>query len=362
MDIGPYQTDPGLELNIGCELRCSEPQHTKGTTVRACTLCFMPVCEGCVIKNSFRKNEASFQYRHRPLCVECWPCSSSHSERRSEWDIFDNVATLRQGDTCSCSANDGWLCLQCKKDHRVDMHSKINRCYRRGCAKELDGEYATRQICLWCQLPIPATRVEVRRRHDSQHLYAKFVTEVEGPGPPWHEDEPDTTCFKIVYTPQQLLQLGPLIRHTQKHHHHRSDVNSNAVVLNPPPEDCSNRPVRDSVNHGTGFPFHFERLCSRVLSSGWSLLRVHTAARSSQRSEKPIDLGTPPHAEPDPQHIIPTSQDANRQMMDEMASLSSCSLSEKQVVLSQSKGLRKRLLFHFRKPSKRNSNYYQLPG
>ena len=61
---------------------CSEPQHTRGDSVRDCRMCSIPVCEACVFKASFgKRHNKTHHNRLRFLCVDCWDAVHSGKER-----------------------------------------------------------------------------------------------------------------------------------------------------------------------------------------------------------------------------------------------------------------------------------------
>ena len=54
-------------------LVCAEPRHTQGDHIRGCRMCSMPVCEACIIRDSFSERDGGiFSNRTRSLCPECY--------------------------------------------------------------------------------------------------------------------------------------------------------------------------------------------------------------------------------------------------------------------------------------------------
>ena len=158
--IGKHQTQLWRNLKSKSLLLCSEPQHTRGSIPAGCRVCSMPVCDGCIVKASFGKRENTFRNRLRYYCVECW-----HSR------------TLRKGQllSCECSANDGWLCLQCKNEQNSGLPTKLHQCIGAGCSTPLPSPTLDQSVCLWCDLPLASRlgRAESRRLYDERHVLAR---------------------------------------------------------------------------------------------------------------------------------------------------------------------------------------------
>ncbi|KAI9839875.1 MAG: hypothetical protein M1819_000067 [Sarea resinae] len=171
LHLGQHQTKYWRNLKTKARKICSEPQHTKGPNVRGCVMCSMPVCEGCVVRASFGKQENTFFNRKRHLCQQCWACDNPHSELRLSSSTVRSP--LYSGELCNCSARDGWLCLKCKTEQITDLPAKLNRCYGVGCHRTPGDDSDRRRICLWCGLPLPPKGASgsTRQEYESRHLY-----------------------------------------------------------------------------------------------------------------------------------------------------------------------------------------------
>ena len=68
-----HDTQYWRKLKAGSALVCAEPCHTRGDHIRGCRTCSMPVCEACIIRDSFNeRNGGIFSNRTRSLCPECY--------------------------------------------------------------------------------------------------------------------------------------------------------------------------------------------------------------------------------------------------------------------------------------------------
>ena len=173
--IGRHNTSHWKNLKARCPLCCSEPQHTRGSKVKGCLLCSMPVCEACIIKASFgKRDENTFPNRTRSLCVECFNSGNPH--RDTLWDGEDAIieASYSMRTECVCTAKDGHLCLRCKTKQNSNRNSEMNQCHGIGCSGSKSEGFGGR-VCLWCDLPLPRerSRAESRRDYDARHLLAR---------------------------------------------------------------------------------------------------------------------------------------------------------------------------------------------
>ena len=167
------QTRRWQNLKSMSQLQCSEPKHTKGMNPRGCRMCSAPVCEACIVKSSFGKNEHTFENRRRHLCDECWFSGNPHAGRLRYGVRSPTIINWDHGDVCRCSAKDGILCSQCKIQQNTDLDTKLEHCAGQDCSSILNGE--TARVCLWCALalPSPRTREESRRIYESRHLFER---------------------------------------------------------------------------------------------------------------------------------------------------------------------------------------------
>ena len=181
--LGEHETSHWRNLKSLCQIICSEPKHTKGSNPRGCRMCSMPVCEGCIVKASFGKQEKTFQNRRRRLCPECWvtsnplrehPIEPLHIGKPVSYTPQHQDALVFQG-YCACAARDGWLCLRCKTAQKLDPQKPAKVCAGQSCSNPLDKHSDELRACLWCHLPLSGrpSREESRRDYDSRHLYAR---------------------------------------------------------------------------------------------------------------------------------------------------------------------------------------------
>ena len=171
--LGAGNTNIWRHLKSAARLECSENNHTKGGSPQGCLACSMPVCLACIVKNSFTKNENTFQSRCRPLCRRCFAMGNPHAERiRFCGDSAVKVDYTENG-ICQCTARDGILCLQCKMVQNDTFSDDILHCAGFGCGIQLTGANMAGRVCLWCKLILPGPRsVERHRRfYESRNLF-----------------------------------------------------------------------------------------------------------------------------------------------------------------------------------------------
>ena len=176
LSIGRHNTSFWKNLKAKSPKYCSEPQHTKGDKIKGCLMCSMPVCEACIIKNSFgKRDENTFPSRIRSLCVECFNVGNHHRETSLLDGKKGTTQTSYLGRTeCTCTAKDGHLCLRCKTKQNSKLDCRENQCFGMGCSTSKTGDIGGR-VCLWCNHPLPRerSRAESRRIYDARHLLAR---------------------------------------------------------------------------------------------------------------------------------------------------------------------------------------------
>lgn len=276
--IGFHQTDYWRNLKAKSQLLCSEPQHTKGSDPRGCRMCSMPVCEGCIVKSSFGKKENTFQNRRRHLCVGCWSTGNRFTGCRLGCHSADPppyISAVSAKDFCSCSAKDGWLCLECKNGQKADMHLKANMCCGEGCENTLEDDKATRRICLWCDLPLfgKPTREEARRIYDSRHLYAKLNSHMEKPafiagweaaGPLWSDVL--EAHYEAHGPPPRIYSTMSLSGRDQKYLRHLGEVHYDAIGITPPSATNIVKSCYGTLKYDEDFLLQFRPQCFNTLS------------------------------------------------------------------------------------------------
>lgn len=183
LHLGEHGTRHWRNLKSLSQMICSEPQHTKGSNPQGCRTCSKPVCEACIVKASFGKHEKTFQNRRRHLCPDCWTTSNPLRETPIEplqiskpvsYTPYYQGALVFRG-YCTCTARDGWLCLDCKTSQRPDPETKAKVCAGQSCSNPILEIEEELRVCLWCRLPlyVRPSRGESRRDYDSKHLYAR---------------------------------------------------------------------------------------------------------------------------------------------------------------------------------------------
>lgn len=255
-------------------------------------MCSKPVCESCIIKASFGKHEKTFQNRRRHLCPECWATSNPLRENRIEplhigrpvsYTPYYQGALVFQG-YCSCTARDGWLCLECKTAQRPDPEIKAIKCAGQSCSNLLDETTEELRACLWCHLPLHGkpSRGESRRDYDSRHLYARSNSDT------W--SEPDNDFFAsyprknrslIPYSEQRYCALlaesaGLIFGSPPKLKVRRPRPLQNLMLIDysslgvaPPPAERMVDSVFGTFRYDPGFLLAFRLLCRKQPTPDW---------------------------------------------------------------------------------------------
>ncbi len=178
------QTTPCCEkLDVKPPPICSEPHHVRGNNVQGCIMCSMPVCEGCVIKLSFSKNdERPFANRSRSLCPDCYNLGNTPHNDSLEGSASGRSASILNPEepVCICTAKSGHLCFRCKTKQKVEFQVNLERCHGKGCSRTKAGGFPPR-VCLWCgrRLPNDHDRASTRREYNSRHLLARSLSTYE---------------------------------------------------------------------------------------------------------------------------------------------------------------------------------------
>ena len=289
--LGHDETDAWLNPKPATnQLLCSEPQHTKGSNARGCRMCSKPICEGCIIKASFGKQENTFQNRRRRFCGKCWLSGNRHVGARMDDPCAKRMpytAFAKAGNFCCCTADDGWLCLRCKTAQKDDPAVRLGKCCGQGCETRLEDDETNRRICLWCDSPLDGRlgKDEARRVYDSRHLYAKSKSQVERPAfiAGWQDDGPlwsdkVESEFESFNSPSRIPQSRALMAQYHKYLRHLGEVNYDALNVTPPATKHIIRSCRGSFKYDIEFLLQFRRLCSKALSPEWELQPVRTMA------------------------------------------------------------------------------------
>lgn len=166
--------EPSREMNLSEKVSsssCSEPHHTKGSSTKPCRICLTPVCDGCIVKASFAKEEVTLHMCRAYSCIECW-ISRKPLHRRRPAGLVDED----NDNFCICSTPDKWLCLQCKHIRRHFSESHIIQCEGRECSTIMESACYGGITCLLCGLETRPGREISQREYDSIHLSARFFT------------------------------------------------------------------------------------------------------------------------------------------------------------------------------------------
>ena len=220
--IGAHRTRFWENLKARSQAQCSEPHHKRGPNPQGCLICSMPVCEACIIKDSFAKrNENTFQNRHRFLCPDCWYSGNKH--RKHPVQILNDISTksypdqATDGEFCVCTAKSGHLCLKCKTEQNNERISEVEKCYGQGCPNGYSKSRATPlegRVCMWCsrQLPGSRSRAESRRDYDARHILARSHSSYDRDIDNEEEAEEDLDSFEG----QRMLELDALSRRKEE--------------------------------------------------------------------------------------------------------------------------------------------------
>lgn len=170
LHIGSHRTQYWEGLKRLAPFTCSSRTHTKGDKTGSCKYCSMPICESCVVKDSFGKNENTFKNRCRYMCKRCWDSSNvqkqrQHSGRPNAADQYSHKSGAQARVFCICTSKDGWVCNDCKQKQNMDARAEGTKvCYGQNCDNILEDDKDRRKICLWCDKPIPRGRASMESR------------------------------------------------------------------------------------------------------------------------------------------------------------------------------------------------------
>jgi hypothetical protein len=172
--IGDHQTSYWKQLKQAAPFLCASPTHTKGSSPRPCRYCSTPICEACIVRDSFAKrNENTFKNRCRFLCKECWNSGNPHRRCRFKGDSDSPQGGASRynfapgdGEFCACTnKDDGWLCISCKDMQNAEANASGSRlCFGEACSEALEEDKDRRRICLWCDRPMLRGRASIESR------------------------------------------------------------------------------------------------------------------------------------------------------------------------------------------------------
>lgn len=160
VSIGKQHTNRWENLKRLSQWVCESPNHTKGSAPRYCRLCSIPICEACIVRDSIGKSEKTYLKRTRHMCKDCWLNGRPHrgcridSTGKAKWKN-PYVFAPNEGDFCTCTPKDNWLCLDCKAKQNAEANqSKPAICFGEACNNPPGEEKDRRRICLWCDHPL----------------------------------------------------------------------------------------------------------------------------------------------------------------------------------------------------------------
>lgn len=229
---------------------CSEPLHTKGSSTKPCRICSTPVCDGCIVKASFSKEEVTLHMCRAYKCIECWISRKPLRDHRPAESLDEDNDNF-----CICSTQDKWLCLKCKHIRRRFSESHIIQCEGRECSTIMESACYGGIICLLCGLETRPGREISQREYDSIHLSARFFTTIE----------PDTS---------ELENSNNGVTGPEAESSLQLSVDTNMM---PGPEPCQ-----------TSRPLEIRRLIAGQ-SEGVEMLQIDSAADS--RTSRRLEMG-----------------------------------------------------------------------
>jgi hypothetical protein len=170
LHIGAHRTQYWEGLKRATPFICSSKTHTKGDKTRSCLYCSMPICESCVVKHSFGKNENTFKNRCRFMCQLCWDTGNIQREQRYSGRLgvaedCSHKSASEAREFCTCTSKNGWVCNDCKETQNASakvIGAKV--CFGLNCNRILEEDKDRRKFCLWCDKPVPRSRASMESR------------------------------------------------------------------------------------------------------------------------------------------------------------------------------------------------------
>ena len=162
-NIGFHDTPYWARLKNLAPFVCASKTHTKGGSPRPCRYCSRPVCEACIVKDSFlHPKENTFNNRCRSMCPACWDNGnvsksrrypSASSQQPQGWYEHEEATD----GVCTCTLkNDAYLCIPCKNlQNSQAVSESAKQCHGHGCHNAVGDDARRRRICTWCHKPLP---------------------------------------------------------------------------------------------------------------------------------------------------------------------------------------------------------------
>ncbi|KAH8697418.1 hypothetical protein BGW36DRAFT_378669 [Talaromyces proteolyticus] len=154
--VGHHQSSYWKNLKSTAQMSCAEPHHRRGYRAELCRYCSFPICDACVVRESFDQVTSAWRTRTRHLCVSCWADGTPHQNRTYSGPPAETTPYTfapGEGDFCQCTAADGWICAECRRKQCTDVGEQRERCFAEGCQNKAGIEKERRSVCLWCDLP-----------------------------------------------------------------------------------------------------------------------------------------------------------------------------------------------------------------
>jgi len=152
--IGHHDSNLWRHLKSVVSYECSWPGHKKGDSLLGCRLCSIPICEACIVKDSFKRSTSAtkrsvFDNRGRNMCRTCWKTGNPLVESL-RYGPSHQVKDYALVDPCRCTAKDGVLCGGCREEQTQDVEQKVGQCAGYDCGIPLSKETSALSVCTWC--------------------------------------------------------------------------------------------------------------------------------------------------------------------------------------------------------------------
>ena len=178
LNIGFHDTLYWSRLKDLSPFKCASIRHTKGDSPRPCRFCSRPICEACIVKDSFiHPKENTFNNRCVSMCPECWDSGNisrsrrfplASSRRHQGWYGNDDAAD----EVCTCTLKkDAYLCIPCKNlQNNQAVSESAKQCHGYECNNPAGEDARRRRICTWCHKPLPGHRGGAARLEWNQKI------------------------------------------------------------------------------------------------------------------------------------------------------------------------------------------------
>ena len=163
VNVGFHDTLYWARLKDAAPFECASKTHTRGNNPRPCRYCSRPICEACIVRDSFlHPKENTFNNRCRSMCPTCWDNGNVSKSRRfpltssrqhQAWYRHDEATN----EACICTLkNNGFLCIPCKNNQNTEaIGQSAKQCHGQGCRNPAGEDPRKRRVCTWCHKPLP---------------------------------------------------------------------------------------------------------------------------------------------------------------------------------------------------------------